>query len=347
MSLTALRSSRMPVNAQPTQRAPRVALLVGLSVGIVVLGAVSIASGSRTVAFGDVVSAFLNFDAGNDAHLVVRQLRVPRTILGILCGGALGLAGALVQALTRNPLAEPGTLSINAGAAAGVVVGLCFFATAPVTVYVWFAFVGAAIAASIVFRLGAKGGPTRLVLAGAALSVVLSAVTTIVVLSREDKVFDAMRAWSTGSLQGRGWAPLPVIVLCLVIGVVLAVVLSHPLNTVALGNDLAASLGVNTRQVRLWTSIAVLVLAAGATAVAGPIAFIGLAAPHLARRFVGPDHRMVLIVSPLLAAALLLLADVVGRLIVRPAEVGAGVMCALLGAPFFVVLVRRGRLNSL
>lgn len=344
-----------PADAQHSEESrgilDRRALLVGLQVALVPLAALSVAVGSRLVPVGTVVEALRAFDPTDDAHLVIRELRVPRTLIAVLAGGCLGLAGALMQTLTRNALAEPGTLGVNSGAAAGVVVGLSVTGAASVDVYVWFAFLGAGIASLVVHRLGRAGeagvNPVRLVLAGAGLSVMLSSVTMAVILSSPQTVFDSFRNWATGSLQGRGWDSVPVAALCLLVGAVLAVVLAGPLNSVALGPDLAAALGVDTRRTWALTNLAVLVLAGGATAVAGPIAFVGLAAPHIARALVGTDHRWLLPASALVAAFALLLADVLGRVVIHPGEVGAGVMTALIGAPFFVVLVRRGRVVGL
>lgn len=327
------------------------ALLLGLFVALIPLAALSLAVGSRLVPVGTVVDALRAFDPTDDAHLVIRELRAPRTLIAVLAGGCLGLAGALMQTLTRNALAEPGTLGVNSGAAAGVVVGLAITGAASVNVYVWFAFLGAGIASLVVHRLGRAGdagvNPVRLVLAGAGLSVMLSSVTMVVILSSPQTVFDSFRNWATGSLQGRGWDSVPVVAVCLLVGTVLAVVLAGPLNSVALGPDLAAALGVDTRRTWALTNLAVLVLAGGSTAVAGPVAFVGLAAPHVARAMVGTDHRWLLPGSGLVAAFALLLADVLGRVVIHPGEVGAGVMTALIGAPFFVVLVRRGRVVGL
>jgi iron complex transport system permease protein len=200
----------------------RVLVVVVLLVALVPVGVLGVMVGSRIVPPGEVLRALTDFDPSDDAQLVIRLLRVPRTLLGLLAGAALGMAGALMQSLTRNALAEPGTLGVNAGAAAGVVVGLAFTGIGSISVYVWFAFAGAGIAALLVHRLGRAGdagvNPVRLVLAGAGLSIMLSSLTTIVVLGSTDDVFDAFRNWVTGSLDGRGWESLPVLVVCVGIG---------------------------------------------------------------------------------------------------------------------------------
>ena len=329
-------------------RTRRLVLVVALRMAaLVVLLVASLAIGSRLIPTGTVMDALTNFDPGSDDQLVIRFSRLPRTLIGVLAGAALGLAGVLTQSLTRNALAEPGTLGVNAGAAVGVIIGLIATGGASIMVYVWFAFAGAALTSVLVHRLGRTGrsgvDPARLVLAGAALSIVLSALTRALILSADATVYESFRSWATGSLQGRGWESLPVVGTCLVVGLLISLALAGPLDSVSLGTDMATSLGVNIRLTWTLANAAIVVLAGGATAACGPIAFIGLASPHIARAVSGPNHRLLLPVSALLAAVLLLLADVIGRIVVFPGEIGAGVMTALIGSPFFIHLVRRGR----
>lgn len=329
-------------------RTRRLVLVVALLMAaLVVLLVASLAIGSRLIPTGTVMDALTNFDPGSDDQLVIRFSRLPRTLIGVLAGAALGLAGVLTQSLTRNALAEPGTLGVNAGAAVGVIIGLIATGGASIMVYVWFAFAGAALTPVLVHRLGRTGrsgvDPARLVLAGAALSVVLSALTRALILSADATVYESFRSWATGSLQGRGWESLPVVGTCLVVGLLISLALAGPLDSVSLGTDMATALGVNIRLTWTLANAAIVVLAGGATAACGPIAFIGLASPHIARAVSGPNHRLLLPVSALLAAVLLLLADVIGRIVVFPGEIGAGVMTALIGSPFFIHLVRRGR----
>jgi len=329
-------------------RTRRLVLVVALLMAaLVVLMVASLAIGSRLIPTGTVMDALTNFDPGSDDQLVIRFSRLPRTLIGVLAGAALGLAGVLTQSLTRNALAEPGTLGVNAGAAVGVIIGLIATGGASIMVYVWFAFAGAALTSVLVHRLGRTGrsgvDPARLVLAGAALSIVLSALTRALILSADATVYESFRSWATGSLQGRGWESLPVVGTCLVVGLLISLALAGPLDSVSLGTDMATSLGVNIRLTWTLANAAIVVLAGGATAACGPIAFIGLASPHIARAVSGPNHRLLLPVSALLAAVLLLLADVIGRIVVFPGEIGAGVMTALIGSPFFIHLVRRGR----
>lgn len=329
-------------------RTRRLVLVVALLMAaLVVLLVASLAIGSRLIPTGTVMDALTNFDPGSDDQLVIRFSRLPRTLIGVLAGAALGLAGVLTQSLTRNALAEPGTLGVNAGAAVGVIIGLIATGGASIVVYVWFAFAGAALTSVLVHRLGRTGrsgvDPARLVLAGAALSIVLSALTRALILSADATVYESFRSWATGSLQGRGWESLPVVGTCLVVGLLISLALAGPLDSVSLGTDMATALGVNIRLTWTLANAAIVVLAGGATAACGPIAFIGLASPHIARAVSGPNHRLLLPVSALLAAVLLLLADVIGRIVVFPGEIGAGVMTALIGSPFFIHLARRGR----
>lgn len=348
MAVESIAGGKRGTQLRLVSRGPILALLVLL---IVPLSAASLALGSRVIPLDETIAALTSFDPTIDSHLIVQELRIPRTILAVLSGACLGLAGALMQSLTRNALAEPGTLGVNAGAAAGVVIGLAVTGSGAITVYVWFAFAGAAIASLLVHRLGRASetgvNPVRLVLAGAGLSITLSSLTTMVTLSSTQQVFDAFRNWATGSLQGRGWEVLPVLAICLAVGAGVSVFLIGPLNTVSLGNDMAQGLGVNIARTWTLTNLAILILAGAATAAVGPVSFIGLAAPHVARSLVGPDHRWLLPYSAVIAAIILLVADVVGRVIIFPSEIGAGIMSALIGAPFFIALVRHGRVEGI
>ncbi len=337
-----------------TGSSPRTRRRAGLAVswsGLAVLLLLSLAVGSRQIPLAETVNAFVAYDPGNDLHLIVRELRVPRTIIAVLVGAALGVSGALMQAMTRNALAEPGVLGVNAGAAAAIVLGVSAFGLNGIGGYVWFGYLGAGLAAVAVLALGrahdAGTNPVRLVLAGAGLSVMLAALTSIVIINSPDRALDAFRAWATGSLQGRGMDAVPVVAASIVVGVVLALAVAPSLNAVALGSDMSTALGLNGRRTWVLASVAVLLLAGSATAAAGPIAFVGLAAPHMARLVVGPDQRRVLPWSALFAVIVLLGADVLGRLVAHPSEIGAGVMSAVIGGPFFIALVRRRRFAQL
>ncbi len=325
-------------------------MLTGLVV-VAVLCVVSLAVGSRPVPVDTTLDALTNFNPGNDLHLLVIQLRLPRTILAVLVGAALGLAGAMMQALTRNPLAEPGILGINSGAAAAVAVGIASFGVSAVAGYVWFGFLGAGIASVIVYVLGrahdAGTNPVRLVLAGAGLSVVLGALTSIVLINSDPDTYDDFRQWATGSLQGRGFDVLPVVAVVCLVGFVLAFSMSRSLDSLALGGDLSRALGISPRRTMIVSALAVLLLSGAATAAAGPIAFVGLAAPHMARLLVGPGHQWLLPYSMVTSAIVLLAADILGRLVLFPGEIGAGIMTALIGGPVFLALVRRRKMARL
>lgn len=324
-------------------------LATGLA-ALAVLALASLAVGSRPIPPGTVLAALWNYDPGNDLHLVVRSLRVPRLATAVLAGAALGLAGAIMQAITRNPLAEPGLLGINAGAAVAVVIGVSLFGLTRPAHYVWFAALGAGLAGTAVFLLGRAHetgtNPVRLVLAGAGLSAVLLAATGIVALNAPPTAFDDFRHWMAGSVEGAGPEALAVLAVAVAGGFVAALSVVGGLNALALGQELGQALGAAPGRVWLLSCLAVMLLAGAATAAAGPIGFIGLVAPHLARLVCGPDHRWTLPGSALSAALLLLGADVVGRVVAAPAEVAAGIVAALLGGPFFIAVVRRFRVSQ-
>lgn len=320
--------------------------LLALSVALLaVLAALSIAVGSREMGVVEVVRALLNPDgAGSDA--VVNGMRLPRTLLGLAVGMSLGVAGALMQGLTRNPLADPGLLGVNAGAAFGVVLAVGVFGIGAVYGYVWFAFAGA-LGATVVVQLLAGYGtggatPGKLALAGAAVTAFLSAMTGAFVLL-DGSTLESYRFWSVGSLAGQDPRLLPQVLPFLVAGALLAVASASALDSLALGEDVARGLGRRVGLVRLQVVTAVVLLAGGAVALAGPIAFVGLMIPHVARAVCGPAHRWLLVFSALLGACLLVAADVAGRVVARPAEVDVGIVVAFVGAPFFVAVARRVR----
>lgn len=312
---------------------------------------VSLAVGSRSIPLADVIQALRAYDPQDDRHLVIWQMRIPRTLIAILAALALGGAGAVMQAVTRNALAEPGLLGINAGAAVAVVLGVTLFGLTSMAHYVWFAALGAGLAGIAVFILGQAHetgtNPVRLVLAGAGLSVMLGSVTGIVILNAPPQVFDDFRQWAAGSVDGRGLDVVGVLAICVAFGLVTAFAIAGSLNALALGQDFGRALGASLRRTWLAACLSVMLLAGAATAAAGPIGFVGLVAPHMARLAAGPDYRWILPYSALFAAILLLGADILGRVIAPPSEVAAGIVAALLGGPFFVVLVRRFRLARL
>lgn len=330
---------------------------LGLAGGLLALGLIAVLGitvGSRDIALADILGALRAPDLGDDRHLIVSLLRMPRTVVAILAGMALGVAGALMQAVTRNPLAEPGLLGVNAGAALAVLIGMTAFGLTSVLQYVWCAFAGAGLAGAAVFAFGQSRGasahpvhPVRLVLAGAGLSVMLTSSAGIILLNAPPEVFDGFRHWAAGSLEGSGYASAAVLAAAVAAGLAAAWAIVGQLNAMALGHDVGLALGVNVRATAQLACLAVMLLAGAATAAVGPIAFVGLVAPHLARLSSGPDYRWILPLSALYAAVLLLGADVLGRVVAAPAEVAAGIVASLIGGPFFVWVACRYRLSRL
>jgi len=331
-------------------RGNRAKLLSGLGAvlfALLVATAVSTAVGTRAVPLGTVVDSLFPFEPHDVDHLAVWELRLPRTALGVLAGAALGLAGAVMQGVARNPLADPGILGVNAGAALFIVVGIDIFGITALTGYVWFGLVGAALAACLVHAVSARGQggatPVRLALSGAAVSAALTSLLTVMLLVDTD-TFDQFRFWRVGSLAGRDGAVVGQALPFVAVGAVLALASGRMLNALALGEDTARSLGQHLERGRMLAALSVVLLCGAATAMCGPIAFVGLTVPHVARLLTGPDYRWILPYSMLLAPLLLLTADIVGRLAVRPAELQVGLMTPVIGAPVFVLLVRRHKL---
>jgi iron complex transport system permease protein len=348
-------TAHAPVLAARPASAPRrqTLLLVGLAALVGVLALVclaSIAYGSKPIPLDRVADALLHYDGSLNDHLIVRTLRVPRTLLGLLVGVALGLAGAAMQGVTRNPLADPGILGVNAGAALFVVIAIYLFDVGTLLSYVWFAFAGAAVAAVVVYGLGAIGRegatPVKLALGGAAVTAFLTSFTSGILLL-DINTLDQFRFWAVGSLAGRGMDVVRQVAPFIVVASIALLASGRTLNTLSLGDDVARSLGQLVGAARAWCAALVVVLCGAATAAAGPIAFVGLTVPHVARAVTGPDYRWVLAYSAVLAPILLLGADVVGRVIARPGEVQVGIMTAVIGAPFFIALVRRRTLAEL
>lgn len=345
------RQAPPPILAESAQRIGRGALPFVIA-GIALVAAVilSLAIGARAVAIDEVALSLLGIGDENVVG-IVGTLRVNRTINGLICGVALGLAGVLMQALTRNPIADPGMLGVNAGAAFGVVVGLSAFAALGAGGTIWFALAGAALAAGVIFAFSTSrvvaGSPVRLTLAGVAFSAVLAGASQAIVLSNET-VLDSFRFWRVGSLTARPVEDALPLIGFVVAGTILALLLAPSLNMMALGDDSAIALGVRPGAVRLLVLLAVTLLCGTATALAGPISFVGLLVPHLLRRVVGPDLRIILPLALLASPVLLLVADVCGRVIGNGAEVQVGVVTALIGGPLLIAIVsgrRRGVLS--
>lgn len=310
---------------------------------------VSVAIGSKNIPLGTVVDAVINNTGLGDAY-VIWDMRIPRTAVGFCVGLALGVSGALIQALTRNPLADPGILGVSAGAEFFVALGIAVFGVTSIGGYVWFALVGALVVTIAVYLIGSAGrggaDPVQLTLAGVALSAVLSGIVSGMVLN-DPKSFDQMRGWYAGSIVDRGWDILLPVLPFLAVGVLFAVLAVGPLNAIALGDDLAQSLGAHVIRTRVIVVIAVTLLAGGATAIAGPIGFVGLMVPHIARWFTGPDQRWIFAFTLILAPALVLVSDIIGRLVMRPGELPVGIVVAFVGALVLIVLVRRAKVSAL
>ncbi|WP_235009545.1 FecCD family ABC transporter permease [Arthrobacter sp. SLBN-83] len=327
----------------------RAAWLLAAVVVLVLLAGASLAVGARDVPPGTVWQALTAFNATNGDHAVVHA-RIPRTVLGLLAGGALGLAGAAMQGVARNPLADPGIIGVNAGAALAVVTGIYIFGATSFTGYVWFAFAGAAAAAVVVYliaSLGREGAtPVKLALAGAALSAGLSSLMNVILVSSQDTL-DRFRFWQVGGIAGRDWSVLLPGLPFLAAGAMIVLFAGRLLNSLALGDDTARGLGQRVGLSRAVTALGIVLLCGTATALAGPIGFVGLVIPHAVRFLTGPDYRWILPFSMVAAPALLLAADIIGRVVLLPGEVPAGIMTALIGAPVFVWLVRRGKGASL
>ena len=321
-------------------------LFAGFGLLLVVLVGVcfvSITMGSRSITLLTIWDAFANHDPSSAAETVVLEMRVPRTLLGLTVGAALGLSGAILQGVTRNPLAEPGIMGINTGAAAFIVVGIMVLGTQQLSTYIWLGFLGAAVATVAVYAIASFGRegatPVKLALAGAAVTAGFYSLTNAVVMTNVEAL-NELRFWQVGSLAGRYmpvfWQTLPFIV----VGVVIALGTGRALNALALGEDVARALGQRVRLTRFTLFVTVALLCGAATAASGPIVFVGLVVPHIARILCGPDYRWILAYSLVLTPIVLLVCDIIGRVVVSPSELQVGVVLGVLGAPAFIALVR-------
>ncbi|MFF0991375.1 FecCD family ABC transporter permease [Kocuria nitroreducens] len=320
-------------------------VLIGVLAALVLA---SITVGSREVAHSDIVAALGGSTEGFGQAAVAK--RIPRTLLALVVGAALAVSGAVMQGVTRNPLADPGILGVNTGASLAVVTGIAFFGLTSATSFIWTAIVGAAITAVLVYVIGSlgRGGatPLKLALAGAASSAALTSLISAVVLPRGD-IADGVRSWQIGGVGGGTTQSVQQVLPFLAVGLVICLCSARSLNSLALGDDLAAGLGERVAAARAGAALGAVVLCGAATAVTGPIGFVGLVVPHACRLIIGVDHRWLLPCSALVGAALLTAADVLGRIVARPAEIDVGIVTALIGAPFFIHIVRRQKVRAL
>jgi len=338
----------LPDTALRRPGAVRLAWLLATLVILAGLCVASVAFGVREVSLAEIFAAL-----GGDANGVSQGAviaRIPRTVLAILVGAALGVAGAAMQAVTRNPLADPGIFGLTGGASLAVVIGLAFFGLASPYATLALAVTGAAVAAVFVYAVGSlgRGGatPLKLALAGAATSAALMSLVSAVLLPRVD-VLESFRFWQIGGVGGATWDRIALLVPAVLAGLAICLLTARGMNSLALGDELAAGLGENVTRTRLIAAGGAVILCGAATAVAGPIAFVGLVIPHFCRLLVGTDHRWLLPFSAITGAGLLIAADIVGRVIARPTEVQVGIVTALIGAPFFIWIVRRQKVREL
>ena len=320
--------------------------IAGLLLGTIILCLSLIASitwGAADIAFNDIYQAFTAFD-GSTNHLIIRTVRLPRSLIAMLVGASLAVAGAIMQGLTRNPLASPGILGVNAGAAFAVVVGTFISGSGSLATYAWYAFAGAAVSAIAVYFLGSlgRGGltPFNLTIAGAALTAFISSITSgVLILSQ--RTLEEIRFWLAGSVAGRDINLLLQVLPYICVGLVLAIALSRQITILSLGEDTARSLGQSTALIKILAAISIILLAGASVAIAGPIGFVGLIVPHIVRMLVGVDYRWILPYSAILGAVMMLITDLCGRLVIQPSELPVGLVMPLIGAPFFIYLIRR------
>lgn len=332
------------------RQVPLLVGLIGLAAIVLAIAFLSVTVGARPVTLDTVWAALAAYDPNSTDHRIIWELRLPRTVVGLLVGAALGLAGAVLQGATRNPLADPSILGIHAGASLFVVLGVAVLGISQLSLYVWLAFVGAGAAMLAVYAiasLGREGAtPIKLALAGSAMTAALQSIVSAILLT-SPRTLDEVRFWQVGSLAGRGMDVVVQVAPFLAIGMALALASGRLLDGLSMGEDVARALGQNVRRSRAIAGLAAVILAGASTAAAGPIAFVGLTMPHVARAITGPNYRWILPYSMLLAPILLLGSDILGRIIAPPGEVQVGIVTAFLGAPFFIALVRRRKLATL
>ncbi|QSB08480.1 iron ABC transporter permease [Lysinibacillus fusiformis] len=309
----------------------------------------SLLFGSRTIGWTGLMDGLFHPDVESHEAVVIRK-RIVRTIFSLLCGAALGVSGALMQAVTRNPIADPSILGVNTGASLFVVCGIAFLNISSANQYIWLAIAGAIITAIFVFGIGSMGAsgatPLKLVLAGAATSAILSSLVVAVMIPRTN-VMDQFRFWQVGSVGAGSWDAIQLFIPFLVVGILIALFTAPALNALALGDEVATGLGVRTGTLRMSAALGGVLLCGAATALAGPIGFIGLLATHVVRLLIGPDIRFILPMSALTGAIILTFSDVCGRLLGSPGELEVGILTAFIGAPILILITMKAKMRAL
>ena len=309
----------------------------------------SISFGAKQISFLKVIDVILGKDVDSLEATIIQQ-RIPRTVFGILAGGALGISGALMQSITRNPIADPSILGVNTGASLFVVAGIAFLNITAAYQYIWLAIIGAGITAFFVYSVASIGKdgatPLKLALSGAAVSIVLGSLVSTIMLP-DNRVLQAFRFWQVGSIGSATWDNISLISPFLIMGFIISMFISGYLNNLALGDEAATALGTNVVITRSVGALASVLLCGATTALAGPIGFVGLIIPHLVRLIYGSEMGKILPLSFLGSGILLLLSDVIGRIIGSPGETEVGIITAVFGAPFFIFAIRKGRVKSL
>lgn len=325
--------------------------LLGLLISLLALAAAmmgSIAFGVTNIPLTEVWNSFAHYNGGNE-HLIILTARVPRALIAAAVGASLAVAGALMQVITRNPIASPSTLGVNAGAAFFIIMAAGWLGIDGLQAFTLVALIGAAVSGGIVFMLGSIGRdgmtPVKITLAGASMAAFFHSLTQGLMLS-DGKMFDQVLIWLVGSVAGRDLNQLNAVWPYMAAGMLIALLLGRHLNALSMGDDIAQSLGQKTALIKLLAAAAVILLAGGSVAAAGPIAFVGIIIPHIVRYFIGNDYRWILPYSAVLGAILLVTADLGSRYIAMPKEVPVGVMTAIIGVPFFVYIARKGRRTS-
>ncbi len=309
----------------------------------------SISLGAKNIAFSKVIEVLLGNDPDSLEQAIILQ-RIPRTIFGILAGGALGISGALMQSITRNPIADPSILGVNTGASLFVVAGIAFFNITVAYQYIWLAIIGAGVTAVFVYSVASMGKdgatPLKLALSGSAVSIVLGSLVSTIMLPN-NRVMEAFRFWQVGSIGSATWENIMLISPFLIVGFIISMFISGYLNNLALGDEAATALGTNVVMTRTIGALSSVLLCGATTALAGPIGFVGLIIPHIIRLIFGSEMSKMLPLSFLGSAILMLVSDIIGRIISLPGETEVGIVTAVIGAPVFILAIRKGRVKSL